>query len=116
MAPECLKGKAAESAPAIDVWAIGIMFYSLLQGTLPFYATDDDETVKLIKTAPIKFARDIPVTPMARDIIKMMLEKDPSARVDLMDVMDMEFFRMDDEEYKKKVDDYKVEFHRSKEE
>jgi serine/threonine protein kinase len=116
MAPECLKGKAAESAPAIDVWAIGIMFYSLLQGTLPFYASDDDETVKLIKTAPIKFARDIPVTPMARDIIKMMLEKDPSARVDLMDVMDMEFFRMDDEEYKKKVDDYKVEFHRSKEE
>jgi serine/threonine protein kinase len=30
MAPECLKGKAAESNPAIDVWAIGIMFFALL--------------------------------------------------------------------------------------
>jgi len=30
MAPECLKGKAVDSNPAIDVWAIGIMFFALL--------------------------------------------------------------------------------------
>jgi serine/threonine protein kinase len=63
MAPECLMGKAVEANPAIDVWAIGIMFYSLLYGTLPFYSDDEETTVKLIKKAPIKFAKDIPVTP-----------------------------------------------------
>jgi len=48
-------GKAVEANPSIDVWAIGIMFYSLLYGTLPFYAEDEDTTVKLIKKAPVKF-------------------------------------------------------------
>ena len=37
MPPETLMGKAVDAAPSIDVWAIGIMFYSLLYGTLPFY-------------------------------------------------------------------------------
>lgn len=116
MAPECLKGKAAESNPAIDVWAIGIMFFSLLQGTLPFYSSDEETTVKLIKTAPIKFDKNIPVTPMSREIITKMLDRDPSTRLDLMDLMDHEFFTMEDEEYKKMVDTFVEEFHRAKEE
>jgi len=56
-------GKAVEASPSIDVWAIGIMLYSLLYGTLPFYSKDEDTTVKLIKTAPVKFPKDILVTP-----------------------------------------------------
>ena len=36
MAPECLEKQMAETTPAIDVWAIGIMFYAMLFGELPF--------------------------------------------------------------------------------
>lgn len=100
MAPECLMGKAVEAAPSIDVWAIGIMFYSLLYGTLPFYSNDEDSTIKLIKTAPVKFAKDIPVTPLSRDIILKMLERDVSKRLELMDLMDMDFFKQDDDTFK----------------
>jgi len=116
MAPECLKGKAAESNPAIDVWAIGIMFFALLQGTLPFYSSDEETTIKLIKTAPIKFSKDIPITPMAREIITKMLEKEPSARLNLMDLMDHEFFKMEDEEYKIMVEKHVESVQRTKEE
>ncbi len=42
MAPESLMGKAIDSAPSIDVWAIGIMFYSMLFGNLPFFADDEE--------------------------------------------------------------------------
>lgn len=45
-----------------------------------------------------------------------MLDRDPSARLDLMDLMDTDFFTMEDDEYKKLVDDFCAEFHRSKEE
>ena len=31
MAPETLEKNAADTTPAIDVWAIGIMFYSMLK-------------------------------------------------------------------------------------
>jgi serine/threonine protein kinase len=69
MAPECLVGRAAESAPSIDVWAVGIMYYALLYGTLPFIADDEETTIKLIKNAPLKWQKDIPVTQETRDII-----------------------------------------------
>ena len=36
MSPECLEKHMAETTPAIDVWAIGIMFYAMLFGELPF--------------------------------------------------------------------------------
>lgn len=36
MAPECFEGSVA-SSPSLDVWAIGLMFYAMLYGTLPFY-------------------------------------------------------------------------------
>lgn len=100
-------GKAVDAAPSIDVWAIGIMFYSLLYGTLPFYSKqNEDTTIKLIKTASVKFPKDIIVTPQTREIITKMLEKDPEKRIDLMDVMDTEYYRMDDEAFKAMVSTY----------
>lgn len=109
-------GKAAESAPAIDVWAIGIMFYSLLSGQLPFYTEDEHATIKLIKTAPIKWLKHIPITPGAKEIITKMLEKDPSKRLNLMDFMDTEFYKSEDEAYQELVATHLVEFERLKEE
>lgn len=38
MAPESLDKVAATSSPAIDVWAIGCMFYTMVFGTLPFHS------------------------------------------------------------------------------
>jgi len=32
MAPECLDKVAADTTPAIDVWAIGIMFFAMIYG------------------------------------------------------------------------------------
>jgi len=104
MPPETLMGKAVDAAPSIDVWAIGIMFYSLLYGTLPFYGKGEDQTVKLIKTAPVKYPKDIIVTPQTREIITRMLEKEPEKRLDLMDFMETDYYRMDDESFKKMVD------------
>lgn len=39
MAPECLERVAADTTPAIDVWAIGVMFYAMIYGSLPFQGT-----------------------------------------------------------------------------
>jgi len=32
MAPETLEKTAASTTPAIDVWAIGVMFYTMIYG------------------------------------------------------------------------------------
>ena len=40
MAPECFEGKCP-TAPSIDVWAIGVMFYAMMCGQLPFHDKDE---------------------------------------------------------------------------
>lgn len=99
MSPECLQGSAIDSVPSIDVWGIGIMFYAMIYGTLPFYGTSEEQTIKLIKTAPLRFEKDVVLSPTAREVITKMLDRDPAKRLDLMDLMDMDFYKMDDEAY-----------------
>ena len=70
MAPECLDKQAADSTPAIDVWAIGIMFYAMIYGTLPFSHSNDKELMKMIKTTPVKFPPHIPITNDGKDVIR----------------------------------------------
>lgn len=53
----------------------------------------------MIKTQPVKWDKDVVITPMAKDVITKMLEKDPAKRLDLMDLMDMDFLKHDDEVY-----------------
>lgn len=69
MSPECLDGDRKTSA-AIDVWAIGIMFYTLVYGELPFYGNTERELIKKIINDPIKFNNKYPISQMGKDVIK----------------------------------------------
>ena len=40
MPPECFEG-VAQTSPALDIWAIGLMFYAMLYGTLPFWGENE---------------------------------------------------------------------------
>ena len=40
MPPEVFEGNAVTS-PAMDIWAIGLMFYAMLYGTLPFWGQNE---------------------------------------------------------------------------
>jgi serine/threonine protein kinase len=48
MAPECLDKIAAETSPSIDVWAIGIMFFAMLYGELPFDKPNEKDLINSI--------------------------------------------------------------------
>ena len=69
MAPECLEKGAAETTPAIDVWAIGVMFYAMRFGSLPFGSTNEKELIRSIKEDKVRFPRDIPITEEGHDVI-----------------------------------------------
>jgi serine/threonine protein kinase len=70
MAPECLDKQAADSTPAIDVWAIGIMFYSMMFGYLPFFNQDEKALTKSIRNDPVRFPAGVPITPLGKEVIK----------------------------------------------
>jgi MAP/microtubule affinity-regulating kinase len=72
MPPETFKAQA-QTSPAIDVWAIGVMMYAMLYGHLPFWGDTEDEFIERIINAPLKFDADVPVTQECKEMIRGML-------------------------------------------
>jgi len=98
MAPECLEKVAAKTTPAIDVWSIGVMFYAMLYGELPFNSNDEKELINSIKHDVVRFPNTTPVTEGAKNAILRMLDKDPLKRIELLDFIDLPYCLLEDEE------------------
>ena len=98
MPPEAFES-AISTSPALDVWAIGLMFYAMLYGTLPFYSQDESVLRQKIRAAKIFFPTDVPVTDMGKDLLKSMLTKDPKNRLDLLEFMSGDYYNIDDRDF-----------------
>jgi serine/threonine protein kinase len=79
------------------------MYYAMLFGKLPYFSTSEEEIIDLIINAPLKFPSDVTVTSEAKEIIKSMLQKDPAKRIQLLDIMNTEYYMMDDDELEDKI-------------
>ena len=80
MSPEQARGEDAISSS--DLYALGVLFFEMLTGRLPFRSGDRDELLDMQRTAtppkPSKYRPDIPEH--AEKIILKLLEKKPEDR------------------------------------
>ncbi len=84
IAPEMLTGAGYEGF-AGDVWSAGIVLYAMLYGTVPFKGKSVEELTNFIIHGDFE-ARD-DVSAEARDLLRKMLEKDPTRRVTISAVL-----------------------------
>lgn len=79
MAPEFLAGKDNDKS---DIWAIGIITYSMLSGNLPFYSCNNSDIFKKIIHAEPDFRGEEwkKISPSAINFIKRCLVKNPIER------------------------------------
>jgi serine/threonine protein kinase len=103
MPPEVFGDGPVQSSPCYDVWAIGIMLYTMIYGTLPFRGKTDKELREKIKEAKVRFPRSVPITEEAKQIIKGMLDPNPETRLDLLNLMEMPYTKYDDEAFEEIV-------------
>ena len=90
LAPEIVSGlmlrRKKQPAPGytykVDHWALGCLIYELLAGEPPFFSDDDEEQFELTLHAELKFpdATFGGVEPQARELLGLLLERDPEAR------------------------------------
>lgn len=78
--PEQAAGESP--SPASDVYSLGIVFYELLSGSLPFVAANAEELArKHLKSKPVPIHEYLPEIPaVLEQIVDKVLSKEPSAR------------------------------------
>ena len=81
MSPELLIGRT-ESTAGIDVWSLGIILHGLVTGNVPFRSSSKEELKKMIIEQEVKLnSKDITISNECKDLIKRMLDKNPSKRI-----------------------------------
>ena len=89
-APELIRGEAYKGSAA-DIWSCGVILYALLAGRLPF---DDEDLVTLLNKVKLgDFEIPDAVDPLAKDLIRRMLQKDVSKRITIPDIQIHPFYR-----------------------
>lgn len=80
-APEIILGSKYNEL--IDIWSSGVMLFAMLCGSLPFTGDDDQSTMQRTIRDPLnfrKYAVFSEVTPCCKELIHVMLQKDPECR------------------------------------
>jgi len=79
LAPEIVRGEGHGSA--VDWWTFGIFLYELLYGTTPFKGNGNRATLFNVVGQPLRFPDHPSASPVARDLIRGLLVKEPHKRI-----------------------------------
>lgn len=94
IAPEILLSKEGHSYE-VDIWAIGVITYTLLVGRPPFQSKNSKQTCSKIKKCEYFFPDDVYLSAESKDFIKSILKLDPEERPKLDEIIEHEFFSGD---------------------
>ena len=97
IAPEILDNSAGGHSFEVDVWAIGVIMYTLLYGQPPFETESVKTTYKRIKDNHYSFPLSSqktykPVSPAAKTLIRRILCTEPSKRPTVAEMLVDPFF------------------------
>ena len=92
IAPEVISGKVGHSYEA-DVWAIGVLLYTLLVGSPPFDSDEVKSIYRNIRYVNYSFPSHIGISYEAKSLIKDILVTNPHDRPSLFDILDHPFLR-----------------------
>ena len=82
LAPETACGKEFDSNRKLDIWALGIILYRMIEGVYPFDGKNSKEILNNILKKKLEFNKKIKVSLHLKKLIEGMLEKNHRFRID----------------------------------
>lgn len=76
----------------------GVLLYIMLYGMPPFYDNSNDrgKIIKKIQSKELEFMDDVEISESAKDLLKLMLEKNPQERITAQDALKHEWIKKRD--------------------
>ena len=93
IAPEILTDKTGHSFE-VDIWAIGVIAYTLLVGVPPFQSKTSKATWSKIKRVIYTYPLAINLSNEWKDLIDNILQRDPAKRLKLDQILDHPFMKI----------------------
>lgn len=90
MAPEVLSHKSCDLIAA-DIWSLGILFYTMKAGHIPWSSLEPNDLKDSILSGIIEFPTNFPLE--LSTLIRRMCRKDPSKRISLEKVLSSNIFQ-----------------------
>ncbi|KAM0682180.1 Cell cycle serine/threonine-protein kinase cdc5/MSD2, partial [Mitosporidium daphniae] len=92
IAPEILFDKVRGHSVEVDVWALGVIMYTLLFGRPPFQSEEVKSIYRNIKENAYTFPQNTGVSTAACSLISLMLTTDPDKRPKVKELIQHSFF------------------------
>lgn len=94
IAPEVIDGDKEKRGHSfeVDVWSMGVIFFTLLVGKPPYESKDVKSTYQRILRNEYSFPSNIQISEDAKDLIASMLQTKPEKRPSLESIMAHPFF------------------------
>jgi len=80
LAPEIIADKGYKGF-YVDLWSLGVLLYTMLQGTVPFKASSLEDLHALILRGNIRYP--VPISDEAKDLITRLLQVEPTERISI---------------------------------
>jgi serine/threonine-protein kinase 40 len=87
ISPDVLSGRPYLGKPS-DMWALGVLLYTMLYGQFPFYDNTPHELFRKIKAVEYTIPEDGRVSPATIALIRGLLTLDPKVRLPAEQVLD----------------------------
>jgi serine/threonine protein kinase len=93
MPPEIFLRKNVGASPALDIWALGCILYTLVVGKLPFSGPKSSDVKNMIINDEVFFPKKLVLTDEIKDLILKMMTKEPEKRIIMHEIMDHPWIR-----------------------
>ena len=77
----------------VDVWALGVILYTLIFGKKPFYKKKEEELYKIIINGEYSFPENCQISEDLKDLIKKILVIDVNERIKLDQILNHNFLK-----------------------